>query len=84
MGYSRLKKKKLVKSVDVEEAIELFNELVKILQAHIFGTITQNTHYNRVKQNLKTKEFIIHVDYNKNYKDKEQDDIYGVLLHTRD
>ena len=59
----------------------------------MFVTITQNTHYNRVKENRKTKEFIIHVDYNKNYKDKEQDEIqnayfvfniYGVLLHTVD
>ena len=42
------KVKKVVKSVDVEEAIELFNELVKILKAHIFGKRTQNAHYNRL------------------------------------
>ena len=27
---------------------------------------TQNTHYNRLKENLKTNEFIIHVDYTEN------------------
>ena len=48
------KVKKVVKSVDVEEAIELFNEQVKILKARIFVKITQNTHYNRLKENLKT------------------------------
>ena len=56
------KVKKVVKSVDVEEAIELFNEQVKILKVHIFVNRTQNTHYNRLKENLKTNEFIIHVD----------------------
>ena len=53
---------KVVKPVDVEEAIELFNEHVKILKARIFVKTTQNTHYNRLKENLKTNEFIIHVD----------------------
>ena len=56
------KVKKVVKSVDVEEAVELFNELVKILKAHIFVKRTQKTYYNRLKENLKTNEFIIHVD----------------------
>ena len=48
------KVKKVVKSVDVEEAIELFNEQVKILKAHIFVKRTQNTHYNGLKENIKT------------------------------
>ena len=58
------KVKKVVKSVDVEEATELLNEQVKNMKAHIFVKRTQNTHYNRLKENLKTNEFIIHVDYN--------------------
>ena len=41
------KVKKVVRSVDVEEAIELFNEQIKILKVHIFVKI-QNTHYNRL------------------------------------
>ena len=48
------KVKKVVKSVDVVEAIELFNEQVKILKANIFVKRTQNTHCNRLKENLKT------------------------------
>ena len=72
------KVKKVVKSVAVEEAIELFNEQVKMLKAHIFVKRTQNTHYNRLKKNLKANEFIIHVDYSENYKDKEQDN--GVMF----
>ena len=74
------KVKKVVKSVDVEEAIELFNEPVKILKAHTFVKRTQNTHYNRLKENLKTNEFIIHVDYSENYKDKEQEEIQSAYL----
>ena len=72
------KVKKVVKSVDEEVAIELFNERVKMLKAHIFVKRTQNTHYNRLKKNLKANEFIIHVDYSENYKDKEQDN--GVMF----
>ena len=60
------KLKKIVMSLDVEEAIELFNELVKI-----FVKRAQNTHYKRLNENLKTNEFIIHVDCIQNYKDKE-------------
>ena len=69
------KVKKVVESVEVEEAIELFNEQVKILKVHIFGRKTQNTHYNQLKEIPKINEFIIHVNYSKNYKDKEQDEI---------
>ena len=74
------KVKKVVKSVDVEEAIELFNEQVKILKEHIFVKRTQNTHDNWLKENLKTNEFIIHVDCSENYKDKEQDEIQSAYF----
>ena len=74
------KVKKVVKSVDVEEAIELFNEQVKILKAYIFVKRTQNAHYNRLKENLKTSESIIHVDHSENYKDKEQDEIISAYF----
>ena len=47
------KVKKVVKSVKVEEVIDLFNGQVKILKARIFIKRTQNTHYNRLKENLK-------------------------------
>ena len=57
------KVKKVVKSVDVENAIELFNEQVKILKAHIFIKRTQNTHYNRVKENLKTNAYFGHYSF---------------------
>ena len=40
-------KVKKVKSVDVEKVIELFNEQVNILKAHISVKRTQNTYYNR-------------------------------------
>ena len=46
------KVKKVVKSVDVEEAIGLFNEQVKILKEHILVKITQNKDDNRLKENL--------------------------------
>ena len=69
------KVKKVVKSVEVEEAIELFNEQVKILNSHICVKRTQNTHYNRLKENLKTNEFILHVNYSKKYKDRKQGEI---------
>ena len=74
------KVKKVVKSVEVEEAIELFNEQVKILNSHICVKRIQNTHYNRLKENLKTNEFILHVDYSEDYKDKKQDEIQSVYL----
>ena len=74
------KVKKVVKSVNVEEAIELFNEQIKILKAHIFVKRTQNTHYNPLNENLKTNEFIIHVDYSENYKDKEENKIQSAYF----
>ena len=74
------KVKKVVKSVDVEEAIELFDEQVKILKAHIFVKRTQNTHSNWLKENFKTNKLIIHVDYSENYKDKEQDEIQSAYF----
>ena len=47
------KVKKDVRLIDVEEAIQLFNEQVKILKAHIFVKKTQNIHYNQLKKILK-------------------------------
>ena len=61
------KVKKVFKSADVEEAIELFNEQLKILEVHIFVKRTQNA-------------FIIHLDYSENYKDKEQDKIQSIYF----
>ena len=56
------KVKKVIKSVDVEEVIELFNEQVKVLKEHIFVKRTQNKHDNQLKENLKKNElFIIHI-----------------------
>ena len=72
--------KKVVRSVDVEEAIELFNEQVKFLKAHIFVKRIRNSCYNRLKENLKTIEFIIHVDYSKTYKDQKQDEIQSAYF----
>ena len=74
------KVKKVIKSVDVEKVIELFNKQAKILKVHIFGKRTQNTHYNRLKEYLKTNELIIHADYNKNFKDKEQQEIQSAYF----
>ena len=51
-----------------------------IWKTHIFVKRTQNTHYNRLKENLKTNEFIIHVDYSENYKDKEQNEIQSAYI----
>ena len=73
------KVKEVVKSVDVEEAIELFNEQVKILKAHI-SVKENNTHYNQLKENVKTNEFIIHFGYNENYKDKKQGGIQSAYF----
>ena len=75
---SRLKVKKVVNSADVED--ELFSEQVKILKAHVFVKRTQNTHCNRLKENHKTNEFIIHVDCSANYKNKEQDRIQSTYF----
>ena len=47
------KVKEVVKSVDVEKAIELFNEQVKIVKAHTLVKIRRNTHYNRLQKILK-------------------------------
>ena len=58
----------------------MFNEQVKILNSHICVKRIQNTHYNWLKENLKTNEFILHVDYSENYKDKKQDEIQSVYL----
>ena len=60
--------------------LELFNELVKILKAHIFVKRTQNTHYNQLKKNLKPNEFIIQIDCSKNYKHKEQGKIQSAYF----
>ena len=70
------KKRKLLSQLAYKKPlIELFNEQIKILKAHIFVKRTQNTNYNWLEENLETNEFIIHVDYSENYKDKEQDKI---------
>ena len=50
------------------------------MKAHIFVKRTQNTHYTWLKENLKTNEFIIHVDYSENYEDTEQDEIQSAYF----
>ena len=47
---------------------------------HFFVKRTQNPHYNRPKENLRINEFIIHVNYSENYKDKEQNEIQSAYF----
>ena len=48
--------------------------------ACFFVKRTQNSHYSRLKGNLKTNEFTIHVHYSENYKYKEQDEIQSAYF----
>ena len=75
------KAKKAVKSFDVEEAIELFTGQVKISKAHIFVKRTQNIYYSHLKENLKTNEFMIHVDCSKNYKEKTKSKVLILVIY---
>ena len=74
------KVKKVLSSVDIEDAIALFNDHMKVLKAHIFVKRTQNTTYNALKNNLKENEIIVHVDYSENYNNKEQDEIQSAYF----
>jgi len=51
---------KVVKSISIKQAIELFEEHVKTLKNHIFIKRVQNRKYNDLKENLTEGEVIIH------------------------
>ena len=71
---------KVVKIISTNEAIDLFEEHVKIFKNHIFIKRVQNRKYNDLKENLKEGEVIIHVDYSENYQNKNQDEIQSAYF----
>ena len=52
------------------EPLVLLNQQIKILNEHTYDERCQVKHYKELKQNLKSKEIIVHVDFSKNYKNQ--------------
>ena len=62
-------------NVSVHEAKDTWNKKVAELKTHIFTKRQQSKHVQLIKENLKTTELLIQVDYSENYKNRDQDEI---------
>ena len=63
-----------------DEFLSLFNEEVKVLKKHIYIKRQQHANYNQLKENLKTGEILLHVDYSENYVNKQQGEIQSAYF----
>ena len=63
-----------------DEFLSLFNEEVKVLKKHIYIKRQQHATYNQLKENLKTGEILLHVDYSENYVNKQQGEIQSAYF----
>ena len=58
-----------------EEVKDLLNEQIDYVKVHYFRKRIQDATYREHIKGLKDGEFVIHVDYSKNYKNKQQSEI---------
>ena len=58
-----------------DEFLSLFNEEFKVLKKHIYIKRQQHATYNQLKENVKTGEILLHIDYSENYVNKQQGEI---------
>ena len=54
----------------------LLNQQIKILNKHTYDKGCQVKHYKELKQNLKSKEIVFHVDFSKNCKNQQQHEVH--------
>ena len=59
----------------MEEVIELLNEQIDYVKVHYYRKRIQEATYREHTKGLKDGEFVIHVNYSENYKNKQQSEI---------
>ena len=59
----------------MEEVIELLNEQIDYVKVHYYRKRIQEATYREHTKGLKVGEFVIHVNYSENYKNKQQSEI---------
>ena len=71
---------KISRNLPVTDAIELLKQQIAVLKRHLFTKRTQASTYTEVKDNLKQKDLLIHVDYSENYNNKQQWEIQSAYF----
>ena len=75
--------KKTLVGVSKNEPLVLLNQQIKILNKHTYDKRCQVKYYQELKQNLKLKYLIFHVDFSKNYKNQQQlEEHTGCFSHS--
>ena len=70
----------MLANVEPEEAIDVFNQQLAVLKKHIFTKRKQTTVCNELKNELKTGQFLVNVDYSENCENKQQDEIQSAYF----
>ena len=80
--WKRMDKKvqKVESVLPPDELLSLFNEEVKVMKKHIYIKRQQHATYNQLKENLKTGEILLQVDYSENYVNKQQGEIQSAYF----
>ena len=75
--------RKTLVGVSKNEPLVLLNQQIKILNKHTYDKRCQVKYYQELKQNLKSKYLIFHVDFSKNYKNQQQLEVHtGCFSHS--
>ena len=62
---------KISRNLSVTDAIESLKQKIAVLKRQLFTKRTQASAYNEVKDKLKQNDLLLHVDYSKNYYNKQ-------------
>ena len=75
--------KKTLVGVSKNEPLVLLNQQIKVLNKYTYVKRCHFKHYKELKQNLKSKEIIFHVDFSKSYKNQQQHEVQtGYFSHS--
>ena len=66
--------------MEVDDAIELWQETIQSIKMHIYRKRRQVHAYNEDKSSLKEGEILLHVNFSESYKNKEQNEIQAAYF----
>ena len=69
--------------VSLDDAVCTFTSQIKVLKEHIFVKRVRHDAYNKYKTELSDGDLLVHVDFNKNYRNDQQNEIQSAYFENQ-
>ena len=69
--------------VSLDDAVCTFTNQIKVLKEHIFVKRVRHDAYNKYKTELSDGDLLVHVDFNKSYRNDQQNEIQSAYFENQ-